>query len=149
MRQAFQRVAMLAALGIGAGALVYAQDYPYYGNVPYRNGDGYGSGYGGYDPGRIGYMDGQRDGQRDLYTGHSYRPTHDGNFKHADRGYNHHFGPKWQYKQAYRDGYMRGYERGYAQQGQRGYRRGWDDRRRDYPDGYRQSYPYDDRGYRY
>jgi hypothetical protein len=95
------------------------------------------SGYGYYakDPAtRIGFMDGMRHGQRDLYTGHSYRPTHDGDFRHADRGYDHHFGPKWEYKNSYREAYLRGYQQGYAP-GNRGYRRA-------YPDYYNRGYRY-------
>ena len=134
MRRGLERMAMVLTLALGAGALMYAQDYPY-SNYPYRGDDRGGYGYYGNDPSRVGYMDGMRDGQHDMYKGHRFRPQHAGNFRHADRGYDHHFGPKWQYKQAYRNGYMRGYQRGYGQ----GYRGGY--RQRD-PDDY-------ERGYRY
>jgi hypothetical protein len=87
------------------------RDYPYRDrdNYPYRGND---SGYGNqaYD---IGFRDGQADGRNDLLTGHSYRPTHDDNYKHADRGYNSSYGNKNWYKQTYRSGYVQGYERGY------------------------------------
>ena len=135
MRRIFQQSVLLLTLLLGAGALLFAQEYPPYGGGPdgrYNGGRGYG--YYGNDPSRIGFMDGERDGQHDFYTGHSYRPTHDHNFKHADRGYDHHFGPKWQYKETYRDAYVQGYQRGYGQGGRGGYRRGYP---RDYDRGYR------------
>ena len=49
----------------------------------------------------------------DRQTGHSFRPTHDDNFHHADRGYDPRFGTKDSYKLAYRESYQNGYERGY------------------------------------
>jgi hypothetical protein len=122
MRRGFQVMAtvLTLTLALAAGALMYGQQAPYYGNPPYA---GY-SGSGSYsnDASHIGYMDGVQDGQRDLYTGHGFRPTHDANFRHADRGYGRHLGPKWDYQQAYRDGYMKGYERSYSRGVQRGYR---------------------------
>jgi hypothetical protein len=58
-----------------------------------------------------GYQDGFNDGRNDRYTGHSLRPTHDSNFKHADRGY---YGgvDRDYYKQIYREAYENGYQRG-------------------------------------
>jgi hypothetical protein len=50
-------------------------------------------------------------------SGHSFRPTHDGNYKHADRGYN--GGDKNYYKQAYRQAYEQGYQQGYNSGGGR------------------------------
>ncbi len=98
----------------------YPSNYPY-GNYPYPQGrrGGYG-GYGGYgNPGNIGYsqglQDGRYDGQHDRDTGHSYRPTEDSNYKHADRGYSSSFGDKNMYKQDYRSGYLAGYQQGYGQ----------------------------------
>jgi hypothetical protein len=133
MRRRLQNLALAFTLALGAGALMYGQQYPqqYPDNRPYDRG---GYGYSGNDASGIGYGDGLRDGQHDWYTGHRFRPEHSGNFKHADRGYDHHFGPKWQYKQAYRDGYVRGYQRGYGEQYRGGYRRGDQD---DYGRGYR------------
>lgn len=61
----------------------------------------------------IGYQDGLNDGSNDMRTGHSFRPTHDDNYKNADRGYSSSFGDKNQYKQLYRQGYESGYQRGY------------------------------------
>jgi hypothetical protein len=117
------RLGLTIAVALGAAALASAQQYD-----PYRGGQ-YGGGYypdqgygrnGGY--GReggpayqIGFEDGRRDGERDSYTGHSFRPTHSGNFHHADRGYRHEFGPKQFYKDTYRSGYTEGYRTGYGQ----------------------------------
>jgi len=69
----------------------------------------------------FGYQDGLLDGQHDRQTGHSFRPTHDGNYRHADRGYSPLFGNKDEYKLAYRQAYESGYDRGYN--GERFYRR--------------------------
>jgi len=81
--------------------------------------DGY---YGGGRPNGIYYMgparqfgsqDGFNDGVNDRRTGHSYRPTHAGNYKHADRGYDRSFGNKNDYKAAYREAYVQAYQNGY------------------------------------
>jgi hypothetical protein len=99
----------------------------YRGSGPYdRDGDGdrddgygrgaYGrGGFGNYaaNARQFGYQDGFNDGQNDRRTGHSFRPTHDDNYKHADRGYDGRFGNKDSYKQAYRDAYSQGYQNGY------------------------------------
>jgi hypothetical protein len=61
----------------------------------------------------IGFEDGQNDGRNDRRTGHSFRPTHDANFKHADRGYDAGFGRRDYYRQIYREGYENGYRQGY------------------------------------
>ncbi|HLW53561.1 MAG TPA: hypothetical protein VKW06_12030 [Candidatus Angelobacter sp.] len=61
----------------------------------------------------IGFEDGVNDGRIDRRTGHSFRPTHDSNFKHADRGYFPGFGGRDYYKQIYREGYENGYRQGY------------------------------------
>jgi hypothetical protein len=61
----------------------------------------------------FGFRDGRDDGERDRVTGHSYRPTHDSNYKHADRGYDSAYG-NWQlYRDEYRAAYAEGYERGF------------------------------------
>lgn len=62
---------------------------------------------------QVGYQDGVNDGASDRRTGHSFRPTHDDNYKNADRGYNSSFGDKNTYKQYYRQGYESGYQRGW------------------------------------
>ncbi len=97
----------------------------YYGNGPYGRYGNYGYyGNGNYGPrnqsnyldqaSRTGYQDGINDGQNDRRTGHSFRPTHDDNYKHADRGYNVAFADKGTYQQAYRSGYEQGYQAGYG-----------------------------------
>ncbi|HXB21306.1 MAG TPA: hypothetical protein VNV88_07995 [Candidatus Solibacter sp.] len=81
----------------------------YYPNHGYPN-----NGRGYYGSARqYGYQDGLNDGRNDGQSGHSFRPTHDNNYKHADRGYNGSFGDKNQYKQVYRQGYEQGYQQGY------------------------------------
>src|SRR5262245_66595295 len=69
--------------------------------------------YGTESARRFGFEDGVNDGRRDRYTGHSFRPTHDDNYRHADRGYSSSFGNKYYYKQAYREAYEQGYSQGY------------------------------------
>lgn len=61
----------------------------------------------------IGFQDGVNDGTYDRRTGHSFRPTHDDNFRRADRGYDPGFGSRDYYKQIYREGYENGYRQGY------------------------------------
>lgn len=124
------RAAIILTAALGVAALAPAQDR--WGQ--YGPGDryGYGDGYGydrGYGDGQrgdspaygAGFEDGQRDGSHDAYTGHSFRPTHSGNYHHADHGYHHDFGPRQFYKDQYRAGYMEGYRAGY---GNGGYYRG-------------------------
>jgi hypothetical protein len=95
----------------------------YYGNRgPYGR---YGP-YGGYGNGsnvaeRFGFQDGLNAGAYDRQTGHSYRPEHDGGYKHADNGYDSRFGNKDTYKYYYRQAYMRGYQQGYNGGGWRRY----------------------------
>lgn len=62
---------------------------------------------------RMGRQDGFNDGLRDRRTGHSFRPTHDSSYKHADNGYEWRFGNKNEYKAFYREGYAQGYAQGY------------------------------------
>lgn len=81
----------------------------------YRGGYG-GGGYGGYGLNAArqnGYLDGVNDGANDRRTGHSFRPTHGDNFKHASRGYIPTYGNKDYYKQAYREAYQNAYQQGY------------------------------------
>lgn len=89
----------------------YRREPGYYGNGPIGS---YGQ-VGSYrnQAYQIGYQDGINDGRRDRQTGHSFRPTHDDNFKHADRGYSSSFGDKQTYKNTYRQGYQSGYQFGY------------------------------------
>lgn len=81
------------------------------------NGGSYNNGRGGNQAAQIGFEDGRLDGQNDRRTGHSFRPTHDDNYKNASRGYNSSWGDKNQYKQMYRQGYARGYPQGYNGRG--------------------------------
>lgn len=62
---------------------------------------------------QFGYQDGINDGRHDRQDGHNFQPTHGGNYKHANRGYDSHLGSKEQYKDAYRQAYEDGYQRGY------------------------------------
>ena len=95
-------------------------------NSGYNNGGwgwGHGGnvGYGDNAARQYGYQDGINDGARDRRTGHSNRPTQDGNYRHADHGYSSSYGDKNYYKQAYRQAYERGYQEGYISGG--GWRR--------------------------
>jgi hypothetical protein len=74
--------------------------------VPYASPSG-NSAYG------IGFRDGLRHGASDRSTGHSYRPTKDGDWRDADRGYVSALGSKQAYKEMYRSGYEAGYDRGF------------------------------------
>ena len=81
-------------------------------------------GYGGNGASaarQYGYQDGMNDGARDRRTGHSNRPTQDGNYKHADHRYSLSYGNKDYYKQSYRQAYENGYQQGYSPGG--GWRR--------------------------
>jgi len=87
-----------------------------------RDGGGYGGGvyggggYGGYGLNAArqnGYQDGLNDGANDRRTGHSFRPTHGDNFKHASHGYIPTYGNKDNYKQTYREAYQNAYQQGY------------------------------------
>ena len=61
----------------------------------YYNGGWYGRGASYGSPAyNIGYQDGLRHGQQDRMTGHSYRPTYDGDYRSADRGYSGAYGNK-------------------------------------------------------
>jgi hypothetical protein len=59
------------------------------------------------------YQDGFNDGSHDRATGHSFRPTHDSNYKHAPK-YEHLAMPRDEYKNIYREAYVHGYEKGYG-----------------------------------
>jgi hypothetical protein len=107
--QSVLRSAVAVLLLTGAAGVASAQYGQYeqgYGN-PYRDQRGpaeYAS--------RAGFQDGLNDGGRDRMTGHSFRPTHDSNYKHAPE-YGHPGMSRDEYKNIYRDAYVRGYERGY------------------------------------
>ena len=99
------------ALVSGSSVVASAQEWSY----PNRDGY-YRNDRAAANAREFGYQDGLNDGRNDRSTGHSFRPTHDSNFKHADRGY---YGSmdknyyKQLYREAYENGYQRGYDRGY------------------------------------
>jgi hypothetical protein len=64
-------------------------------------------------PAHWGYQDGVNDGSHDRATGHSFRPTHDSNYKHAPQ-YGHPPINRDEYKNLYREAYVHGYEKGYG-----------------------------------
>ena len=68
---------------------------------------------------QIGYQDGLNDGSNDRATGHSFRPTEDSNYRHANRGWNSGI-DRDSYSATYRQAYMQGYQRGYGGQGSYG-----------------------------
>jgi hypothetical protein len=113
-------ILLTASIMAGASALASAQNvvpvqWRQYGD--HDRDDGYYN-RGGYNyennvARRFGYQDGYNDGLNDRRTGHSYRPTHDSSYRHADRGYEYGFGSKGYYKQLYREAYMQGYSRGF------------------------------------
>jgi hypothetical protein len=70
-------------------------------------------GYGLNAARQNGQNDGYNDGASDRRTGHSNRPTQNGNYRHADRGYIPTYGNRDSYKQAYREAYYNAYEQGY------------------------------------
>ena len=70
-----------------------------------------------------GYQDGVSDGSNDRATGHSYRPTEDSNYRHANRGWNSGRIDRDSYSSAYRQAYMQGYQRGYGSVGSGAYGR--------------------------
>ena len=120
---------MTGALIAGSAAMAPAQQPQYnqgYQNYPgYQDRDwdrdrdrdrdryGYDRGNGFRNAREFGFQDGFNDGRNDRLSGHSFRPTHDGNFRHADRGYDGRFMSRNEYKQIYREAYQNGYERGY------------------------------------
>ena len=108
-------ILVIMAAALGAAGLAHAQDrgYERYGE------QGRYERRGGGPAAQLGFEDGRRDGERDLMTRHSFRPTHGENYRHADRGYRHEFGDRRFYKDEYRAAYVEGYRAGYRS----GYRR--------------------------
>jgi len=110
----WRKMTFVLALAVGLSGSAWAQDRPSSG---YRANEPYGAprGYEGHDYAReIGYNDGVNDGSIDRRYNRGYRPERDSNFKHADHGYDRHYGDKHAYKEAYRDGYLEGYRRGFG-----------------------------------
>ncbi len=61
---------------------------------------------------RQGWIAGVAQGQSDRQYGHSFRPTHDGTYKHvpdSPHGY-----PRDEFKNEYRDAFVKGYAHGYG-----------------------------------
>jgi hypothetical protein len=61
-----------------------------------------------------GFADGEREGQRDRYQGHNYRPRHSDRYEDTPGYYAQLGGNLDQYRYYYRDGYIRGYHYGYT-----------------------------------
>jgi hypothetical protein len=60
-----------------------------------------------------GYQDGIREGQKDRWHGHGFRPTHSDRYEDAP-GYSPSLGGSHrEYRRFYREGFYRGYEEGY------------------------------------
>ncbi len=62
---------------------------------------------------RWGFQAGESDGQRDRGTGHSFRPTQDGGYKHVPSSHGIPV-PRGDFKSIYREAYVHGYEAGYG-----------------------------------
>ena len=110
------QLVLTAALALGMGASAHAQYRDRY-DGGYPSNGGYERGRGGSPAYQIGVEDGRRDGERDMYRRHSFRPEQNGNFRHADRGYRGFFGDKRYYKEQYRAGYLEGYRMGFRGSG--------------------------------
>jgi hypothetical protein len=102
---------VLALLGLAAPA--QAVDWR---SIFGRNDDGYR--YRRYDPGRVAYDEGFRDGiekgERDGKKGERYSVRRHGDYRDADDGYRREYGPKYQYQRVYRQGFEQGYRRAYG-----------------------------------
>jgi len=91
----------------------------------YRRGNRTGYGYNTYEVARReGYQQGLYTGSNDARRGQSYNPQRSRYYKNADSGYNSSYGPRGQYRQAFRDGFLRGYREGYQRYGGYNNRRG-------------------------
>lgn len=130
MTKPLRMLLITTALIVGSSALAAAQSVqPVYYQWGYQDRDrdwdrdhdrGYRDVYA--NAREFGREDGFNDGRNDRLTGHSFRPTHDGNYHHADRGYFGGYGDKGYYKQLYRRAYEDGYDRGYNSVRYRGWR---------------------------
>jgi hypothetical protein len=76
-----------------------------------------------YDTRRIasdyGYRDGFYDGHQAGIERDTYHPENSGDYQKATNGYEDDFGPKYLYRQAYRNAYLRGYDAGWRSVAQR------------------------------
>jgi hypothetical protein len=66
-----------------------------------------------------GYQDGLSTGADDARRGQSYNPQRSHYYRNATYGYDHNYGNREAYKQAYRDGFLRGYQDGFQRYGGR------------------------------
>jgi hypothetical protein len=126
--------AIVIALALAVGAAVPAKSQEGWHRGGDRDGDAYNRNLGWHDRDgdhdrddrdqyryavmtarQMGFRDGVNDGDRDRDTGHSFRPTHDRNYKHGDHGFDRSFGSRNEYRDWYRQAYLSGYERGYNQ----------------------------------
>lgn len=62
-----------------------------------------------------GFRDGREQGQKDGKKNDRFDATRHGRYRSADHGYDDDYGPKAQYKIAYRDGFQAGYNDGYRE----------------------------------
>jgi hypothetical protein len=83
--------------------------YPTYPGYP--GGAGYGYGYS--EATDRGYREGLDKGRDDGHDRHAYDPRGEKWYRQGDRGYKKEYGPREQYKAAYRDAFLRGYDEGY------------------------------------
>ena len=115
-------ILMAATLIAGCSAFASAQGGWYHDGdgQGWRRGDGdhdaddyYRGGRGLFFARKFGFEDGFNDGVYDRQSGHSFRPTHSRNYRHADRGFDGRFVSRYAYKDEYRENYVAGYRRGY------------------------------------
>ena len=117
----WKKMTFVVALVAGLCGGAWAQDGDhhdgswggYYASGPHAYGPAEGYGWYNYAH-QIGYNDGVNDGRIDRRFNRGYRPERDGNFKHADHGYDRYYGDKGAYREAYRDGYLEGYRSGFG-----------------------------------
>src|ERR1700677_284084 len=94
----------VAFLILSSGAAIASAQYGSGYNATYQSDPaGYASHWG--------YQDGFNDGSHDRATGHSFRPTHDGAYKHAPE-YGHPEIKRAEPKKTYREAYVRAYRKG-------------------------------------
>ena len=110
----------MKALGWAAGALTLLGLAAPAQAVDWRSIFGRDDGYNRYryDPGRVAYEEGFRDGidkgERDGKRGDRYSVRRHGDYRDADDGYRREYGPKYQYQRVYRQGFEEGYRRAYG-----------------------------------
>jgi len=95
-----------------------------------------GDGYNSRDTRRFGfdrgYDEGYREGLKDGRRGERYSFWDEGRYRDSDRGYRHSYGPRWEYREGYKNGFQSGYRRGYqSSRPHYNNRNGWNDGYRD------------------